>query len=225
MAWYSPALALRSAKRMRAPHRLLGLLLLFVHQQAYAMPDIQTIMSNISRIILPLTVMILAISYAGGVYMIISGLLMMKKLGNFATQQSQPGELSGPMVKVLVGAALIYLPSSSDIISNSLFQNGSSLFNGGINYSNLGSGASLLGYTGGDSLNQQWSAIANTLVLYIQFLGLLSFIKGWFIISGTAGHSSQPGVLSKGITHIIGGIVAMNFVAASNVIYNTIFSS
>lgn len=206
---------------------LLGLLLLLVHQQAYAVPDIGTIMSNLKHVIGPLTLMLLAISYTAGVYLIFSGLMMMKKMGNFATQQSQPGELSGPMVKILVGAALIYLPSSTDTITSSLFgSGGASLFsNGGVSYSSLGSGSSLLGYMGGDSFNQQWVSIANTLVMYIQFLGLLSFVKGWFIISGTAGHSSQPGVVGKGITHIIGGVVAMNFVAAANVIYSTIFGS
>ncbi len=202
------------------------LILLFVHPQVYAAPDIQTIMSNLSHVIVPITITVLTISYAAGVHFIFSGIMMMKKMGNFATQQSQPGDLSGPFIKILVGSALIYLPSSTDTMTNAIFESGISLFGGGgPNYSNLGSGSSLLGYMGSDSLSQQWIAIANTLVLYIQFLGLLSFIKGWFIISSTAEHSAQPGTVSKGVTHIIGGIVAMNFVTATNVIYNTIFSS
>jgi intracellular multiplication protein IcmC len=218
---------LEKGVKTRGYQLFLALLLLLFHPQAYAVPDIGTIMSNLKNVITPLTIMLLAISYAAGVYFIFSGLMMMKKMGNFATQQSQPGELSGPMVKILVGAALIYLPSSTDTITHSLFGGaGASLFgNGGVNYNSLKSGSSLLGYMGGDSFNQQWVSIANTLVMYIQFLGLLSFVKGWFIISGTAGHSSQPGVVGKGLTHIVGGIVAMNFVTAVNVIYSTIFSS
>lgn len=221
MGWSLPVRALHSAKP------LVGILLLLGTPPVYAMADMQTIMTNLAKVIPALTTMVLYISYVAGVVMIINGLMMMKKLGNFATQQTQPGEVSGPLMKILIGAALIYLPSSTDIISHSLFQDSNTLFNNGTqaNYNNLGSGSSLLGYTGGDSLSQQWTAIANTLVLYIQFLGLLSFIKGWFIISSSAGHSSQPGTTSKGVTHIIGGIVAMNFVGAINVIYNTVFSS
>ncbi len=202
----------------------IALLLLLIPPQVFAVPDIQTIMSNLSHVIVPFTVTTLAVSYAAGVYFILSGLMMMKKMGNFATQQSQPGELSGPMVKILVGAALLYLPSSTDTMTNTIFGNGSnSLFpNKSINYGGLGSGSTLLGYMGADGFNQQWIAIANTLVMYIQFLGLLSFVKGWFIIAGTAGHSSQPGTLSKGFTHIIGGVIAMNFVAAMNTIGTTI---
>ncbi len=227
MAWFSPARALHSAKPTFMLQILFGLFCLCSSESVYALADVQTIMANLAKVIMPITTMVLAISYAAGVYLIVSGLMMMKKLGNFATQQTQPGELSGPLVKILIGAVLIYLPSSTGIIGNSLFQSGNSLFgNGGrVNYNNVGAGSSLLGYMGGDSLSQQWIAVANTLVLYIQFLGLLSFIKGWFIWAGTAGHSSQPGTTSKGVTHIIGGIVAINFVGAVNIIYNTIFSS
>ncbi len=238
-AWSLPALVLLFAKVAnvlssppfkrglichKAGRGIFGLLLLLIHPQVFATPDMQTIMSNLSNVIVPFTLATLAISYAAGVYFIFSGLMMMKKMGNFATQQSQPGELSGPVIKLLVGAALIYLPRSTDTIAISVFGGSTnSLFgNGAVNYGSLGSGSSLLGYMGADSFNQQWIAIANTLVMYIQFLGLLSFVKGWFIIAGTAGHSAQPGTLSKGVTHIIGGIIALNFVAAIKLIQATI---
>ena len=226
-AWYLRVQVLLSGNAWKISLALLALLL--YTQDVYAMADIQTIMSNLRRVIKPLTIMILAISYTMGVYMIFSGLGMMKKLGNISTaNQAQPGELSGPLLKIIIGAALIYLPSSTDTMTNSLFSSGGggSLFgSGGVNYAGLGSGASLLGYGGGDSLTQQWASIANTLVMYIQFLGLLSFVKGLFIMSAASAPGTQPGVVAKGITHMIGGIIAMNFVTAVNVINNTIFSS
>ena len=64
--------------------------------------------------------------------------------------------------------------------------------------------------------------MANTLVLYIQFVGLLSFVKGWFILSKSVGYGAQQGSVSKGVTHILGGIVAINFISMVNIINNTI---
>ena len=187
--------------------------------------DMQTVLKNLSSVIVPATIMVLTISYACGIYFMIIGLMALKKLGNFATQQSQPGDLKEPMAHVIIGAILIYLPSTSSVMGASfLGANAASLFgtNGGLSYASLGMGASLLGYVGADTLSQQWASIANTLVLYIQFLGLLSFVRGWFILAESAAHSAQQGGSSKGVTHIIGGIIAMNFVPVVNIINNTI---
>lgn len=221
MGWFSRARALLSVRLA-----YLGSLLYFVSENAYAGPDIQGILTNVSRIIVPLTAMVLIISFVGGVWMIIHALTMMKKFGNMS-MQAQPGELGGPLVQLVVGAVLIYLPSSTDTLTNSLFGSSNSIFAGSsnANYSNAGYGSTLLGYVGSDSFEQQWASMANTLVLYIQFVGFLSFVKGWFILSKSAGHGAQQGSVAKGITHILGGVVAINFVAASNIIYNTIFGT
>ena len=222
MGWFSQARALLSVKLA-----YLGSLLYFVSENAYAAPDIQTILNNVSRIIVPLTAMVLIVSFVAGVYMIIHALTMMKKFGNMS-MQAQPGELGGPLVQLVVGAVLIYLPSSTDTLANSLFGTSNSIFgsdSSSVNYSNAGYGSELLGYVASNSFAEQWASMANTLVLYIQFVGFLSFVKGWFILSKSGGHGTQQGTVAKGITHILGGIVAINFVAASNIIYNTIFGT
>jgi len=191
-------------------------------------PDIQTILTNISNIIVPLTALTLTISFTAGVFFIFQALVALKHFGGQigATGQAQPGEFGGPLMKLLIGAILIYLPSSTDALTNSLFNTGSSLFgSGSINYQNLGSGSALLGYGGASSFGQQWAALANTLVLYIQFIGLLSMLKGWFILANSAGHNAQQGNVAKGFTHVIGGVIAMNFITAVNIIHNTIFGA
>jgi hypothetical protein len=223
MAWFSRVRALLSVRRW-VP---LGALLYFVSENAYAAPDLQTILNNVSKIIVPLTALVLLFSYIGGVWMIIHALTMMKKFGNMS-MQAQPGELGGPLIQLCVGAVLIYLPTSTDTFMTSLFGASDSIFgsgSGGVNYSNVGSGSELLGYLPTDSFAQQWASMANTLVLYIQFVGFLSFVKGWFILSKSGGQGAQQGSVAKGVTHILGGLVAINFIAAVNIISNTIFGT
>jgi len=193
------------------------------------MPDMQTIINNVANVIAPLTAMVLMISYVLGIYMIIHALTMMKKFGQSlsTSAQTQPGELGGPLLQFIVGAVLIYLPNSTDVFMNSIFSTAASIFGyGSVNYQNLGTGSALLGYAGGNSaFGQQWAALANTLVLYIQFIGLLSFIKGWVIMSKAATPNAQQGSVARGLTHIIGGIVAINFVNVVNILSNTIYGT
>lgn len=204
-----------------------ALFLYFASGYAYAI-DIQTVLTNVSSIIQPLTALALMISFIAGIFMIMQALMAMKKFGNMSTQQMQPGEIGGPFMKFVVGAILIYLPTSTDILMNSIFGSYNSIFGSGtVNYQANGQGSALLTYMqgSGGGIGGQWAAMANTLVLYIQFLGLLSFIKGWFIISKSAGHGAQPGNFGKGVTHIIGGIIAINFISVVNIIMNTVYGT
>lgn len=225
MGLFSRVLALPSVRNpMRSIYWIA--LLYCMSGETYAI-DLQTVLTNVSKIISPLTVMVLMISYAIGIYMVIHALTMMKKFGNIGTMQTQPGELGGPLLQLVIGAVLIYLPNATDTFMSSLFDTSASIFGyGNIDYQNLGTGSSLLRYSGGGgTFGQQWASLANTLVLYIQFLGLLSFIKGWLIMSKSAGHGSQQDSFTKALTHIIGGIIAMNFVGVVNIISNTIYGT
>lgn len=222
MASYSPARAWRSVSRCLVNKRLyLFLLLCWISNTAHAAADMQTVLTNLSNLIIPLTGMVLLVSFCSGVYMVIHALTLMKKFGTIS--QTQHGEIGGPLMKLMVGTVLIYLPTSTDTMMNSLFNTGASMFGyGTVSYQNLGAGSSLLNYVSADSMSIQWAALANTLVLYIQFLGFLSFIKGWFIMSRSAGQGAQQGSFTKALTHIIGGIFAINFVGMVHIINNTL---
>lgn len=228
MEWSSRVLGLHSIKssfRFSVVSFFLFLSTSLFTSNVYA-ADFTTVLNNLSKIIAPLTSMVLVICFVIGIGMIFSGLVRMKKFGQIGTMYSQPGEIHGPIVSIIVGAVLIYIPTSTDFLMNSLFQTSNSMFSSGsINYQAYGQGSSLLSYGGAGGLSQQWAALANTLVLFIQFLGFLSFIKGMLLIGKTAAPGSQPGQFSKGLTHVIGGVVLINFIGAFNVLKNTIYGS
>lgn len=229
MEWYLQVRALLSARKFIRPLIRFGfaLFVFLLSDNAYA--DLQQVLTRLSSIIVPLTSLVLVFSYIAGVTFIFKGIVLFKKFGTTGMSQAQPGEFSGPLMKIIIGAILIYLPTSTDILMNSLFSTGSNIFSTGSvaglsDYTSLsGAGSSLLGYGTGDSLSATWQSLADTLVLYIQFLGLISFLKGWFIMSHSTGQGAQPGNFSKGMTHVIGGIIALNFVGVVNIINSTIY--
>lgn len=228
MGWSSQVRGFHSVKyRALVQTGTWGLLLFLFSSNAYA-ADMGTVLANLRSIIVPLTSLVLVCCFVAGMTMIFGALTKMKKFGQMQTMMSQPGEFSGPIVGLIVGAMLIYLPTSTDFFMNSIFGASNSIFggsSGSINYQALGEGSSLLSYSGSGGLGQQWADLANTLVLFMQFLGFLSFIKGFLIVQKSVAPGHQPGTFSKGLTHIIGGIVLINFVGAINILKNTIYGS
>jgi hypothetical protein len=230
MGLYSPTLALHLDRRPQTYlfYLLLAIALYCLSDNAMAdIPDITTILKNIQKIIRPITALICVFSYIAGVMMIFKAVIKLKKMGGLGTQMAmQQGDLMTILVNFLVGAVLIYIPNASDLLTNSLIGETKSLFSGGtdIDYSGLGAGSDILGYGSNDS-NAQWAEVANTLFLYIQFFGFISFIKGWFMISHLGAQGTQQGTGTKGAVHVIGGIIAMNFTQVTEILRNTFLGS
>lgn len=230
MGWYSQirvflSVSILSNLKTLIQNGALGLLLFLFSEAAFA-ADIHQILRNVRGIIVPLTSMVLVISFVFGIFLIFRALGLMKKFGMMQSMQTQPGELSGPLGYLVVGAVLIYLPTSTDYMMNSLFETANSIFDtNSVNYQALGQGSSLIGYASGSSFDQYWVDLANTLVLYIQFLGFLSFVRGWFILSKAGAPGLQPGTISKGLTHVLGGVGLINIVGVVNILKNTIYGT
>lgn len=235
MGWYSPTLASRLDNRLDSGlNKTFGYLFFLIillglccfSDNAFAVPDLTTVLRNIQKVIQPITALICIISYIAGIFMVFKAIIKLKRMGGMGTQMMmQPGDMVTILVNFLVGAVLLYIPTSSDILTNSLLGESKSLFGGGtsIDYAGLGTGAEVMQYT--NSSNVQWAEVANTLMLYIQFFGFVSFIKGWFLISKLGAQGTQQGTGAKGVVHIVGGIIAMNFTTVVDILRNTVMGS
>ncbi len=190
--------------------------------------DVTDIMQNLRKILNPMMVLLLTASFLSGILFLLRGFLMLKAFAMPLTQASKPGEIAGPLVYIFVGTVLIYIPSSTDVLSNTLFgSNVDSIFsNSGNSYSvnlqNMGKASDqILGYAP-VSVEGQWAALIDTIVLYMQFIGFLAFMRGWFIVAESGQPGTQPGSISKGVIHIVGGLLAINFLPLVNAVHNTI---
>jgi hypothetical protein len=53
------------------------------------------------------------------------------------------------------------------------------------------------------------------ILAFVQFVGLLAFVRGWFVMHNIG--KSSDASLGKALTHIIGGILAINIVDSANI--------
>lgn len=190
--------------------------------------DASTILYNLRhQIIAPFTKTLFALCYIAGIYFMWRGLGMLKAFGMPLTQASRPGEIAGPIVFLVVGALLLFLPTTTDIASQSVFgDNQSDIFSDGtVDYGAAGKASEeLVGYlpTG---IESKWADLIDTLVLFIEFIGFVAFVRGLFILSKAGNPGVQPGSITKGIVHLFGGVVAINFIPAVQIVHNSMFTS
>lgn len=54
-----------------------------------------------------------------------------------------------------------------------------------------------------------------SIIAFVQFVGLLAFIRGWLVLNAIG--KRQDATLGKGITHIVGGVFAVNIVVVAKI--------
>ena len=185
--------------------RILLLFLMIVSMEAYAVDSFDEILTNVQTALPALIDLIFVVSFVGGLYFMVRGLMMLKQMGASLTQMTRPGELGGPLAYIIIGSLLIYLPTTINITHESIFSVGSNYISGSREATEI-----VYGYGDGGSIDEQWESLKNVLYKYIQFIGLISFVRGLFIMAKSGQPGVQPGVISKGIVHLLAGVIAMN---------------
>jgi intracellular multiplication protein IcmC len=215
--------------------------------------DLHGILENLRRITGPLVKLILAISFICGIGFVFRGLAMLHTFGQLQQQLHKPNGIAGPFIYILVGTALIYMPSTLKVSSATIFgdafqdlvqatvpgQSGLIQLTGGQDDPNNPGGSTPLKVANNIRFNtnassdlmayvsvgigNEWSQLIDVVVIYIQLVGLIAFIRGWFIMAQAGAPGQQPGSISKGLVHIVGGIVAINFVPFMQAIAGIIF--
>lgn len=200
-----------------------GLLLLPVIAHAAIEQDVQDIMENLKKILNPTLRLLMAISFIIGLVFILRGLMTLRQFSMPLTQATRPGELSGPLVYIFVGAVMMYIPSSTDILSETLLGGSQGSIFGSRGLGGMGKASDeLMGYGVTQSVEDEWATLVDTVVLYVQLIGFLAFLRGWMLIAHAGQPGVQPGTISRGIVHIVGGIIAINFLPLVKVVHNTI---
>ncbi|OYV54139.1 MAG: type IV secretion protein IcmC [Legionella sp. 21-45-4] len=167
-----------------------------------------SIASNIAKSLLPVQSLISGFAYIMGILFIFKALMTLKQHGESKGSMSSNSSMKEPLVYFIVGGLLIYFPTTFEVVMNSTFGYSSVLA-----YSQE---STMAGWLGGD--NQLGLAITTI----IQTIGLYAFVRGWVLIVRATSTGQPPGGVGKGLTHVFGGVLAINIVGTIELVNNTL---
>ena len=177
------------------------LLLSFTTSYAKISIDFNQMMSSLKDNLPAVIRLTTAFAYVLGTLFVISGLSDLKTIGHSSSMQQQTS-MSGPLMKILMGVMLIYLPSTRDSLMLTFWQTDS-----------------IVEYTGGGG---QFAQMKEGIVLLIRTLGYIALVRGLVVLSRVGYQGSQPGTVGKGFLYIIGGVLAINIVATIEIVQNSL---
>ena len=137
--------------------------------------------------------------------------------GGFSPTQSL---YAGPIVGFLIAGALIGLPDTWLTINSTIFDdraNDSILAYSGVAFSTLPGGFTM-------PAGATFDAFMLVIILIIQLIGWIAFVRGLLMIKRAAEGSGQASY-GTAITHIFGGVLAANLIATVDVIQQTVCNS
>lgn len=154
-------------------------------------------------------------AYLMGIAFAVKALFCLKVYGESRTQMSGQASIKEPLVYFLVSAMLLFLPTSFETFMNSTFGYSQILA-----YSPTTNGSAIL-----TTLFGQNSPFGYTVSLAVQVVGVIAFVRGWVLIARSATSGQPPGGTGQGLTHVFGGILAMNIVGTMQMVNETLFGS
>ncbi|MFY7697386.1 MAG: type IV secretion protein IcmC [Legionella sp.] len=173
------------------------------------------ILNNIANNLIPVERLLTGAAYLIGLCFAFKALYSLKVYGEARTMMSSNTSMKEPLMYLLVAGVFIYFPTAFKLFMNTTFGYSNVLAYAPISSSNQSI----------DSLFGPGSLIGRPLVIVIQTIGIVAFIRGWVLIARSASHGQQPGGTGKGIVHVFGGILAINIVGTMQIINNTLFGS
>lgn len=175
-----------------------------VSSTAYAI-DAAQFLENVANTLDPFSQLVTGAAYLFGLAFFFKAMYHLKVYGEARTMMSVQTSIRTPMTYLLIGAAFLYLPTAIDIMLSTTFGSDN-----------------ILAYSEWEG-NAQYGGISMAAVFkIIQFVGLVAFLRGWLLLSQTAGQGAQPQAFGKALTHILGGILAMNVVGTANILSATL---
>lgn len=149
--------------------------------------DLVKMIGNLTQSLGPVRSLLVGMGYVLGIVFVITSLLKFKKMGESKSGSSHEKPLI-PIMYLVLGVMLIFLPSTATYLSNTAFGTGN-----------------VLQYIQYDPYD-----IYSSMGFFIKTAGVLWFIRGCVLVV----HGGSPGAdkhAGKGLAFIGAGILAMNF--------------
>lgn len=167
-----------------------------------ATPNAGTMLQNFALNVPQLIRLVTALGFVMGMAFIIKGILDLKRLGEARTMMSSEKSIFGPVMLIIVGTLLLYLPSAVRVGTSTFWTS-----------------TTPLAYIA--NTNDPWHDIIQDAYLVMQLIGTVAFIRGLILLTGISQHS-QHGVFGKAMAYIIAGILCINIYPFIQVVENTL---
>lgn len=170
-----------------------------------AQPTLSNMLANFATTMPNLMRLVTATAYVIGMYFVVKGVAGLRTIGQ-QTQQGTIG-LKPYLILILIGAALMYLPSTVQTVNNTLFSDAN---------------ISPIAYIFPDKMDE-WPGLINICSMIMRLVGTISFVKGLVTLNRNhPAQDGQPSSFSRGIAHLIGGALCINIYNFVPVIWNTL---
>lgn len=173
------------------------------------------ILENLAPSLESVEKLITGVAYILGISFLVKGVMSLKHLGEQRSMMSPHHSFKEPIFYFISGAMLLYFPTGMDVFLSTVFGS-----NDVLDYNQMSSSNPILEAFFGTS-----GIFGSDLVLFIQVVGLIAFVRGWVIIAkiGQSSGGGHQATMGKGAMHIFGGILAINIVQTINIINNTLY--
>ena len=168
--------------------------------------DLSQMVVNVANTMPDVMALVTAASYIIGITIATKGVYKLREYGELRTMMSSQTSIWPIIITLVAGFALVYFPTTFEIGMETLFA-----------YS------SPLAYTG--TSDQQTTELVNAVVDIMQVIGAIAVIRGLMILHTASSQGSQPGSFAKGITFVIGGVLAINMYGTWEVLENTVMGT
>lgn len=168
--------------------------------------DAGQVLANINDQIPYLFTVVSAVAYITGGFFLVRGMMKLKEFGeSHGRSAGQHMSLAGPASFIAIGAMLIYLPQTKDALLMTVY---------GTN--------EVSPYSGYATAPANSEQLMEVLIKIVQFVGFISFVRALILFHKVGNNQGQPGTFNKGLSHAVGGAIAMNIVTFINIITNTL---
>lgn len=165
-------------------------------------PTLTDMVTHLASQMPALMKMLTALCYVIGIFFMFTAVYSMKQYGDLRTMSSSNTDIRTPMIKLAIGVAFIYFPSTISAGMETMFAT-----------------SSPLAYNSGSDQTQE--LIIAAVIKIMQVVGVIAVMRGLFFLS-KAGSQGQPGMVGKGVTHLIAGILAINIYGTWQILENTL---
>lgn len=148
----------------------------------------------------PLIMVVAFVAVLCGLFMIVNGLVKASKYGTDPKTYS----IQSILTNIAFGSLLMTLGANLDMMMSSLF---------GIGYDEVV--ANTITWKGleallGGTVSEQFKLAVTSALTFVQLIGLIAFVRGWLILKKVVEGGGGNVTLAQGLTHIIGGCLAIN---------------